>query len=386
MPLPSHTWEGVLKVLWHANAPWTATGYGQQTRLFLPFVAEAHDVALSQNHGYAGGMSEWEGLKVYPNGFDRYGNDVIPSWADDHMHPDEGWIFALYDGWVFNNPALKRFHMACWAPVDHQPLPLIVAEAMTELNVVPVAMSRFGQDQFTRAGLEALYVPHGVDNEFFPRDRANSRELLQVPDDCFLVGMNSANKAAGQLHRKGFAEAFHAFTQMPDDAVLWVHAESDGMMQGWDLKRLASGFGIEDRVVFSNQVEYRLGFSVDWLAQFYSAIDVLLSPSYGEGFGVPIVEAQACGTPVIVTDFTAMSELLGDGWKVGGQVVWHEGQQAFWKIPNVGQLVQALKEAYNRPQEVSDAAVEFAEAYRPERVWEDHFQPVLENLRERINA
>lgn len=377
-----------MKILWHANAPWTATGYGQQSRLFLPQIRDAgHNVAISQNHGYAGAMFEWEGMRVYPEGYDLYGNDVIPSWARDHMESDEGWIIALYDAWVFKNPAFRMFHMAIWAPVDHEPLPPFVGETFKDLQALPIAMSRFGQEQFAHAGLEALYVPHGVDSAFKPLDRAESREILGIPEDAFVVGMNANNKASGEWHRKGYGEAFHGFAgfaQSHSDALLYVHAEMTGAAKGWDLPRLARGFGIERQVAFTDQFQYRFGQSVDWMAAMYSAFDVFLNPALGEGFGIPIVEAQACGVPVIVTDFTAMPELVGDGWTVPGQLVWHEVQQAFWKVANIGHVRQALTEAYDRGGARSTKAAEFASGFYADRVFADYWMPVLDILGERI--
>src|SRR5690606_17951882 len=53
------------------------------------------------------------------------------------------------------------------------------------------------------------------------------------------------------------------------------------------------------------------------LNKLYNAADVFILPSAGEGFGVPVIEAQASGCPVIVTDFTAQTELCGAGWLIG---------------------------------------------------------------------
>ncbi len=63
-----------------------------------------------------------------------------------------------------------------------------------------------------------------------------------------------------------------------------------------------------------------LGIRRRSLAALYSAADVLLAPSYGEGFGVPTVEAQACGTRVIGSGWAATADLVAeDGWLVEGQ-------------------------------------------------------------------
>jgi glycosyltransferase involved in cell wall biosynthesis len=66
--------------------------------------------------------------------------------------------------------------------------------------------------------------------------------------------------------------------------------------------------------VWVDQYAYRLGAPAEVMAATYSAMDVLLAPSHGEGFCVPLIEAQACGTPVIATDFSAQPELVGAGW------------------------------------------------------------------------
>jgi glycosyltransferase involved in cell wall biosynthesis len=48
------------------------------------------------------------------------------------------------------------------------------------------------------------------------------------------------------------------------------------------------------------------------LVQIYNAADVLLAPSLYEGFGLTIVEAMACGTPVITSNVSSLPEVVGD--------------------------------------------------------------------------
>ena len=115
-----------------------------------------------------------------------------------------------------------------------------------------------------------------------------------------------------------------------------------------------------------------------WLA-VPRAADVLSNCSYGEGFGIPIVEAQATGTPVIVTDATAMPELCGSGWKVGWERMWHDSQGGWAAIPRIGDIADAYFQAYEKARDESmrAEAFAFAQDYDADVVTERYWVPVL---------
>lgn len=71
------------------------------------------------------------------------------------------------------------------------------------------------------------------------------------------------------------------------------------------LQTLAASLGIADRVHFLEAVDDAK------LVALYAAADCLLHPSFCEGFGLPLLEAMACGCPVIASDRSAMPEVLG---------------------------------------------------------------------------
>ena len=66
------------KLLWHSNAPWTPTGYGKQTGLFLPHIADQYDTACSSFYGLEGAPITWEGIPVFPGmGGGTYGDEFL---------------------------------------------------------------------------------------------------------------------------------------------------------------------------------------------------------------------------------------------------------------------------------------------------------------------
>jgi glycosyltransferase involved in cell wall biosynthesis len=163
---------------------------------------------------------------------------------------------------------------------------------------------------------------------------------MGVPEDTFLVGMVAANKANGQIHRKAYAEnllAFAIFRKKYPNSQIYIHSEPTRVYGGFDLPILLRSIGLDkSAVVLPDRDMLRTGYPDSAMAAFYSAMDVLLSTSYGEGFGIPTVEAQACGTRVITSNFAASKDLVSEeSWKVDGQPFWDEAQSSFFSIPSV---------------------------------------------------
>ena len=383
-----------MKILMHSNAPHVGTGYGKQTAQLARRLRDAgHDIAVSAFYGLQGSVMDWEGIPVYPQGVRPYGDDVITAHAEDHFGGDlqAGLILTLVDAWVLPADMLAECNCAMWAPVDHHPIPPRVIKALTESKCWPVAMSKHGQQQMLATGLDAVYAPHGIDTKLLePKDQTLARERTGVPKDVFCVGMVAANKGAPS--RKGFCEAFQAFAafhKRHPEAVLYLHTEVTGAVEGVNLLNLALACDIPPSAVRTMH-QYRgfvLGAPDEHMPYLYSSFDVLLNPSHGEGFGVPIVEAQACGVPVIVTDTTSMSELVGPGWKVPGQK-WWTPQESWATVPSVPKLTAALEAAFKKARrpEVKQAARDFALGYDADVVFEQYWVPILAEFDRRIGS
>jgi len=371
-----------MRILWHSNAPWAITGYGNQTALFAPRLRTAgHDIIVSTYYGLDGSRRQSEGMWILPCGHDMWGNDVLPAHAQYYKADI---VITLMDVWVLQANAVDQVAWCPWLPIDHDPVSPGVARIL-EHAYQPIAYSRFGEQKLRERGFNPLYVPHGVDtNELYPISQAEAREKLGCNPDAFLVGIVAANK--GFPSRKCFDQQIRAFAEFQrrhDEAVLYIHSDFPGT-RGEPLGRIIEMAGIPSKAIAQpDQYEYAAGLlDTRYMRHMYNCLDVLLNCTRGEGFGIPILEAQACGTPVIVTDFSAMPELVFGGYTVEvGEDDRFFSQESYQYVPRPSAIVARLEELYalskTRRDDLGEAARQGALAYDADRVVEQYWQPAL---------
>jgi len=134
---------------------------------------------------------------------------------------------------------------------------------------------------------------------FRPRDEAKEeikKELGLSPDSILIgnVGRLSPIKNQALFLRSAVALS----EQMPRTRFIIV---GDGRLRP-DLERLAADLGLADRTIFTG--------SRGDVERFYAAFDLFALTSSYEGFGLAVVEAQACGAPVVCTAAGAISEVV----------------------------------------------------------------------------
>jgi glycosyltransferase involved in cell wall biosynthesis len=385
-----------MRILFDSNSPWAATGYGTQTKLFPARMKSmlGHEMAIMAFYGLEGAIINWNGIPIYPRWAHPYGLDIVTSHAQ-HFKADI--LITLLDAWVFDSNAFKQANIK-WCPwfmVDCEPLQLAVYRQIKE-SFMPIVCSRHAEMECNKADLKTVYVPLGIDTKVFkPVDKTAAREATRLPKDKFIVGMVAANK--DPFDRKGFhsqIEAFKSLHMQYPDTFLYMHtAQSQQAGQGFaalNLREFASYHGLREGedYAFCDQYGYVLGYAEEHMTNIYSSFDVLLNASKGEGFGIPIVEAQACGTPVIVGDWTAMTELLFAGWKVEkseAERLWN-GQGAYMFTPRVDAIADRLIQAYKAAGETYPQAVTSAAEYDADTITETYWRAALDTIQERISG
>lgn len=399
-----------MKILWVSNAPWMPSGYGSQTRQVGRRIAGAgHEIEFVANDGTRGNQ-QWEGHLVRgSSGNDKYSRDTA---REDLDRSGADWLIFLYDAWVYTERMSDPFEglprIAGWVPVDHFPVPLALYPWLNNGHL-SIAMSRYGYDRLAETsaafraqggpGFEVRYAPHAVDDHFVPTE-SDFRQRNGIPGDAYLVGIVAANNGTMVYDRKGFgdmASALAPFMANHPDAHVYVHSIQK-TFDGMSLPTLFAFKGVPpDRLHWADQYDLKKqAFSDTDMAEAYTAMDVLLATSRGEGFGLPGIEAQACGTPVILSNWTAQAELVGNVWTSSdiGYLDYPNGilvavdpdydprQGADWAKPRITSIMRGLEEMYARRGSTTarDAALAKAEAYRADRVFEERWVPILTEM------
>lgn len=382
-----------MKILWHSNAPFAATGYGNQTKLFTRRIMDlGHEVTMSAFYGLEGGILEWNGMRILPRGGEPYGGDVLPR---HYGMVGADIAITLIDAWVYHPEQWGNVRWTPWFPVDMEPAPPAVLRPVAQA-FDRIVYSKFAVKMMNDAGLEVHYVPHGIDtNVYRPYSQTESRETYHFPRDKFVVGIVGANK--GLPSRKAWPEmltAFAEFHRKHTDTMLYLHTNPTQGNGGVNIFEMCEQLGLEigTDILISDPYTATVigGISDNQMAVLYSAFDVHLLASSGEGFGIPIVEAQACGCPVIVGDWTSMPELCFSGWKIPKSEAhpFYTPLGSYQFYPRVGAIVDALEAAYRMKgnEDYRKRARDGALAYDADKVTEKYWKPVLEKIEGRIGA
>jgi glycosyltransferase involved in cell wall biosynthesis len=150
-----------------------------------------------------------------------------------------------------------------------------------------------------------VVIPCGVSEEFRPtpdpRALSELTRRLAVPTEHFLLFVGGADP---RKNHGTFLQAFaRCVARLPGHSVILV---GDQVHRFGDMRETVRTLGLDRRVVCAGIVP------MTDLRLLYSHADLFVFPSVYEGFGMPVLEAMACGAPVITSNRTALPEVAGD--------------------------------------------------------------------------
>lgn len=376
-----------MKIIWASNYS-AQSSYAIQTRMLVPRLqALGHDMIVFELSNGTRLPYQSNGVKILSVVQDALGNDIIENYAQQaQAHA----VITLMDVWRFDPNVWKNVAWFPYTPIDHTPVPPLVANALNASRKV-IAMSKFGINELHKVNCEALYIPLCYDPDvWWFQDKADARARAGIPEDAFWVTFIGVNDSIPS--RKGIPElltAWQAFVERHPDAVLYLHTSLHGNLAQSNIGGVKIDFLLSSLRLTPNNVkivseyEYRTGIPHKKLATLMAASDVVILPSRGEGFGLPLIESQAVGTPVITTKFAAQQELCRAGWLVEGDSEWSY-QDAFWLKPGILSIVECLEAAYERRKDarLRQIASESVQEYRVDTVVQKYWKPMLKTIAE----
>lgn len=364
-----------MKILLWSAPPWARTGYGVGTKhLAKLLLGQGHQVAISPMTRLPVDM-EWEGIMVMPNADPDIGKAGV---VENFRRWRADLLIVWFEAWLLGDFLIQAglsHATVIYSAVDHQPLsPRTRRAVMGALAVVPYC--EFAQRAYQEAGVECRSpISHGVDTSVFRPlgNRGELRRLLGLPETAFVFGINATNSGP-RKNIPGMMRSFRRFLQSHPtaqrDCYLLVHTYpvADGNNpDGYDLHQVWEALGGPlENLRCATPERYLQGLTDEGMAQWYNAIDVLLSCSMGEGFGFPLLEAAACGVPAIVTDFSSMPELVTNrrGWLVPvADLVPMQNLSSYMAVPSTSGMVHDISQAYRDRKKVKrlgEAALGFA--------------------------
>tara|TARA_R110000803_G_scaffold107958_1_gene176120 strand:- start:791 stop:2089 length:1299 start_codon:yes stop_codon:yes gene_type:complete len=350
------------RILWGSEQPIRPTGYATVSREIIKrlIAKHGHEVFVMGWDYNGETMPHPEGWQMVHAGIGTFGAEKLngtdpnsPSVLDMHLESLKPDLYlSLIDPWFIGHAVLStnrtRTPYLAYLPVDGFPIAYQWSRILANLHT-PVWMADFGKEQFANFvsdystdgdGPEDMQMTeldrfkddsgpriwHGVDETVFrpmsssEKEQARARLGIKWETVFLSVGRNTNRKQIPRL----LAALRALIDENPNESVgLILHCgdPTDSMgMGGWNLPELVKQYGLLDHVQFSDPSSNPLfGLSRAELAILYGLSDVHILATGGEGFGVPTIEAMACGLPCILPDNSTGPELIGNderGWLV----------------------------------------------------------------------
>ena len=297
-----------MRVLGISDAVDLPTGFGTQSLLvlegFLKKGVEVEQLGWFKNESVV-----HHGIKIHPMG--EYGDLDKVLYHCNRFKPDIIWSLGDLHmiAYMLQAPEELRKRWMHWLPIDAEPYPYMMHESM---EAVPnlVLMAEFAANMCKKHLPNAIMIPHGLDPSIFkPLQNRHQMRVKNQVSDKFVVLTVARNQWRKNLDLS--VEAFARFSKNKSDVMFVMHTQlaAPPKLRGWYLHNLVQ-INKDD---WDSELPNKIKLSVKTYHETqmnaqYNIADAFLLTSSGEGFGVPTIEAQMAGIPVIVPNNTTGPE------------------------------------------------------------------------------
>lgn len=297
------------RLLWVGDAL-VPTGFATVTHAVLDHLQHDWDIVVSGiNYDGAAHDLPYQVIPAWQGG-DMWGMNRFAHLCAEF---DPAAVIINNDWWnvaKFARIAPKGVPVIGYMPVDGGNLDPADMQALNRMHAA-VWYTDYGHREAAKAGFKGArhVIPHGIDTGLFQpmnRDEARRALDLNVPKNAFIVGNLNRNQPRKRLDLTIEIFADWVKRNRVSNAFLLLHcAQKD---TGWNLRRVAAFHGIADRLLLTGSDDIRELQGTHHLNLIYNSLDVQVSTTLGEGWGLTTMEGMACGIPQIVPDSSALAE------------------------------------------------------------------------------
>lgn len=306
--------SGKKRILWISDSPALPTGNGKITRNFIQGMNNAglYDVAVL-GRGYIGWPKEREeyGCQLFPMHIGRPYPDLMREISRE-FQPQV--VISCLDMWQIDWVEHAKESQAVtnigYISIYGKPAPYSWKKVVKNLDHA-ICYSEFGRSVLKEfMPFSAIDMIHlGVDLKTYrPLPDRDAVKKKYKAKDTFVVGCIARNQIR-KRHDK-LIEGFALFARSHDDARLYLKTEKTSD-HGYIIPDLLKYYGVASKTTVDEHRDHT-GYSEEKVVELYNLFDVYVQAAGAEGFGFPLLEAMACGTPVIAPEYSAMTELVKD--------------------------------------------------------------------------
>jgi len=344
------------RVLFVSEASYLNTGYATYSREVLKRLYSSSKYEVAEFSIY-GGIEDKRRSSIpwknYPNMPDPQNEEQNKVYGSDSMNQFGKWRFervcidfkpdvvlTIRDWWMdafIQHSPLRKYFKLIWMPtVDASPQNEEWIDSFSDADTI-LTYSDWAVDvlksQSDQMNVKCAAPPSASEDFFQIPNKSAHKERMGIDPSWKIIGTVMRNQ-----RRKLFPELFEAFGKYlkktgKTDVYLYCHTSYPD--NGWDLPKYLFENEISSRVLFTYVCEacgatspskfsdtakpcdkcgqfaakmsnVSSGVDTKTLGAIYNLFDIYIQPANSEGFGLPIVEAAACGVPVLATDYSAM--------------------------------------------------------------------------------